>query len=130
MLWDDHVLDRCRQMVNPNVVFLQDNAPVHASRLVNNIMNNENVELLDRPAYSPDFNIIEQLWRILARNVYEGARQYETVLELKYASLLAWESMDQPVLATLYASLPNAYLTLRTLEAHNCKETATKCDSL
>ncbi|KAA8494982.1 Transposable element Tc3 transposase [Porphyridium purpureum] len=106
MLRENNVLSRCRQMVGPNMVFQQDNAPVHTSRLVKNFMNDENVELLDWPAYSPDFNIIEKLWRILACNVYEGARQYETVLELKFAILLAWESLDQPVMANLYASLP------------------------
>ncbi|KAA8493874.1 Transposable element Tc3 transposase [Porphyridium purpureum] len=93
-------------MVGPNMVFQQDNAPVHTSRLVKNFMNDENVELLDWPAYSPDFNIIENLWGILARKVYEGARQYQTVLELKNAILQAWETLDQPVMANLYASLP------------------------
>ncbi|KAA8490539.1 Transposable element Tc3 transposase [Porphyridium purpureum] len=102
----DNMLDRCRQIVGPNMGFQQNNAPVHKSCLVKNFMNNENVELLDWPAYSPDFNIIENLWGILARKVYEGARQYQTVLELKNAILLAWETLDQPVMANLYASLP------------------------
>ncbi|KAA8495184.1 Transposable element Tc3 transposase [Porphyridium purpureum] len=61
MLRENNVLSRCRQMVGPNMVFQQDNAPVHTSRLVKNFMNDENVELLDWPAYSPDFNIIENL---------------------------------------------------------------------
>ncbi|KAA8490274.1 Transposable element Tc3 transposase [Porphyridium purpureum] len=106
MLREDNVLNRCRQMVGPNMVFQQDNAPVQTSRLVKNFMNDENAELLDWSAYSRDLNIIKNLWGILARKVYEGARQSQTVLELKNAILLAWETLDQPVLANLYASLP------------------------
>ncbi|KAA8490752.1 Transposable element Tc3 transposase [Porphyridium purpureum] len=105
LLREDNVLDRCRQIAGPNMGFQQNNAPVHTSRLVKNFMNDENVELLDWPAYLPEFNIIENLWGILARKVYEGARQYQTVLELKNAILLAWETLDQPVLANLYASV-------------------------
>ncbi|KAA8497536.1 Transposable element Tc3 transposase [Porphyridium purpureum] len=46
MLRENNVLDCCRQIVGPNMVFQQDNAPVHTSRLVKNFMNDENVELL------------------------------------------------------------------------------------
>ncbi|KAA8497597.1 Transposable element Tc3 transposase [Porphyridium purpureum] len=46
MLRADNVLDRCRQIVGPNMTLQQDNAPVHTSRLVKNFMNDENVELL------------------------------------------------------------------------------------
>ncbi|KAA8493094.1 Transposable element Tc3 transposase [Porphyridium purpureum] len=96
MLQNDGMLDRCRQMVDPNVVFLQDIALLHKSRLVKNFMNDKNVELLDWPTYSPDFNIIKNLWRILARKVYVGAREFQMVLELKNTILLAWETLDQP----------------------------------
>ncbi|KAA8498132.1 Transposable element Tc3 transposase [Porphyridium purpureum] len=90
----------------PNMTFQRDNAQVHRGRLVQNFMNDENVQFLDWPAYPPDFNIIEDVWGILACKVYDGARHCQTVLELKNAFLLARETLDPPVLANSYVSLP------------------------
>ncbi|KAA8499803.1 Transposable element Tc3 transposase [Porphyridium purpureum] len=80
MLQNDGVLDRCRQMVDPNMVFLQDIALVYKSRLAKNFMNDKNVELRDWPAYSPDLNVIENMWEIPAPKVYVGARECQMVL--------------------------------------------------
>ncbi|KAA8498741.1 Transposable element Tc3 transposase [Porphyridium purpureum] len=96
MLQNDGVLDRCRQMVDPNMVFLQDIALVYKSRLAKNFMNDKNVELRDWPAYSPDLNVIENTWEIPAPKVYVGARECQMVLELENTILLVWETLDQP----------------------------------
>ncbi|KAA8493210.1 Transposable element Tc3 transposase [Porphyridium purpureum] len=96
MLQNDGVLDRCRQMVDPNMVFLQDIALVYKSRLAKNFMNDKNVELRDWPAYSPDLNVIEKMWELPAPKVYVGARECQMVLELKNTILLVWETLDQP----------------------------------
>ena len=41
--------------------------------------------MLDWPARSPDLNIIENVWGILARDVYENARQFDNVKLLREA---------------------------------------------
>ena len=38
---------------------------------------------MEWPACSPDFNPIENLWRILSRKVYENGKQFEYTLDLK-----------------------------------------------
>ena len=56
-------------MVNPtrHLVLVVDNAPWHTSKKVENFLDGikDKVEVLWLPAYSPDFNPIEHLWRFM-----------------------------------------------------------------
>ncbi|MFH0836916.1 MAG: IS630 family transposase [Candidatus Aenigmatarchaeota archaeon] len=56
-------------MLNPtkHLVFVADNAPWHKSKKVLSFLENvsEKLEVLWLPAYSPDFNPIEHLWRFM-----------------------------------------------------------------
>ena len=45
------------------------------------------VKLLDWPALTPDLNPIENLWGIVARQVYDGGRQFETCSLLSMQTL-------------------------------------------
>ncbi|KAM8708535.1 hypothetical protein ACLKA7_015503 [Drosophila subpalustris] len=56
--------------------FQHDNAPIHTARSVKSWIQDQKVDLLDWPPYSPDLNIIENVWGWLARKVYESGKQY------------------------------------------------------
>ena len=43
----------------------------------------ENIDVLEFPPYSPDMNIIENLWAELVRKIYANGRQYTNVAKLK-----------------------------------------------
>uniref|UniRef100_A0A3Q0RK78 Tc1-like transposase DDE domain-containing protein n=1 Tax=Amphilophus citrinellus TaxID=61819 RepID=A0A3Q0RK78_AMPCI len=43
-------------------VFQQDNAAVHNARLAKDFFQENNITLLDHPAWSPDLNPIENIW--------------------------------------------------------------------
>nr|CAD2168795.1 unnamed protein product [Meloidogyne enterolobii] len=66
-------------------LFQQDNASIHSSASTKRWFKENNVNVLDWPARSPDLNIIENVWGILARDVYENARQFDNVKLLREA---------------------------------------------
>lgn len=59
---------------------------------------------MEWPAKSPDLNIIENVWGILARDVYKNARQFDTVQQLREAIEVAWRRLTVAQLERLYGS--------------------------
>ena len=62
--------------------FQQDGASCHRSNYTKNWLRSKNVKLLDWPAKSPDLNIIENVWGLLARRVYAHGRQFDKLEDL------------------------------------------------
>lgn len=86
-------------------IFQQDNAPIHNSRIVKEWIQNQGVELMSWPPYSPDLNIIENVWGWLTRKVYEGGKQFATKEELKCEIRRAWDDISLNYLKSLYDSM-------------------------
>jgi len=72
----------------------QDGASVHRSKLTVASLKERNVSVLTWPAKSPDLNIIENAWGILARMVYKDGRHFDNVEELVEAVASSWENID------------------------------------
>lgn len=86
-------------------IFQQDNAPIHMVRMVKNYFQTQNVDILPWPAYSPDLNIIENVWGWLSRKVYEGGKQYEDKEALIKSINDSWKEISLNYLGTLYNSI-------------------------
>lgn len=92
--------------------FQHDNAPIHTARVVKSFIQEQDVELLAWPPYSPDLNIIENVWGWLSRKVYEGGRQYDNVEALINRIKAAWNEISLEFIKSLYNSLPNRIFEL------------------
>lgn len=58
------------QKVHPtDIIYVQDNDPKHVSHLSNEWFEDNGIEVLDWPPFSPDMNIIEHAWAILERRL-------------------------------------------------------------
>ena len=84
--------------------FQQDNASIHVSSASKQWFIAKKIDLLDWPAKSPDLNIIENVWSILARDVYDNSRQFDSVSQLRTAIEEAWGRLSVERLKKLYDS--------------------------
>ena len=80
---------------NPNFLFMDDNAPAHRARLVQNALIQNNVVRMEWPALSPDLNPIENLWSILGGMIHSCDNLVTTVQELTDALIQEWQALDQ-----------------------------------
>jgi len=55
------------------------------------------------PSYSPDLNVIENVWGWLTRKVYEGGKQYEDKETLTAAIKRAWSEISLKYIDCVYS---------------------------
>ena len=87
--------------------FQQDNASIHRAGDTMKWFEENNIEVLDWPALSPDLNPIENIWGILVRQVYKDGRQFDNINDLKIAIKQEWNNIDVNILKNLVFSMPN-----------------------
>ena len=52
--------------------FQQDNAPIHTAINTKQFMKESHINVVEWPAKSPDLNIVEDIWKTISDNVYDG----------------------------------------------------------
>ncbi len=109
----DNLLPKASQISGRGWIFQQDNASIHNSNFSKQWFASKNVRLLSHSAKSPDLNPIENLWGILARQLYGRGKQYIYVNELKVAIFNAWRSLRIETLQNLIRSMKNRVLLTR-----------------
>lgn len=114
------ILPFWRRYRGRNLKFMHDGAPIHRAARTTKWLHDHNIELLGWPSCSPDLNIIENVWGIMVRKIYEGNKQYRNVKELKKAIIDAWHTIDQPLLDGLFRSMDN-----RLFQVINCSGRST-----
>ena len=67
-----HVLeDQLPTIVNDGLILMQDNAPIHKARIITQYLEENDIEVMDWPPYSPDLNPIEHIWKKLKEKAWE-----------------------------------------------------------
>ena len=88
-LLDEKALPRIRRQIGNDFVLQQDNCSIHVSKFIKEWMVKVNMTTLEWPARSPDLNLIENVWEMLAQLVYDGpeitkeAQLWERILGAK-----------------------------------------------
>jgi len=86
--------------------FQQDGASCHTSDSTMRYFQRQQITVLDWPAYSPDMNIIENLWGHMVREVYPGGKVYRNVNQLEVAVQRVWNDIPLEYVQNLFDSMP------------------------
>ncbi|GFW38680.1 transposable element Tcb2 transposase [Trichonephila clavipes] len=82
-------------------LFMDDNAPCHCTVAAEQLLESEDIERMDWPARSPDFNPIEHVWDFLGRRFAARTLSPVTIRELRLALQDEWAAMPQQLIDTL-----------------------------
>lgn len=93
-----------KKMHHQDIIFQQDNAPIHKSKKTKDFLQTVDWETLDWPAYSPDINPIENLWAIIKKRLGSQTVTWEN-LDQKVREI--WDSIEPEIIQNLYDSMPN-----------------------
>lgn len=89
-------------------IMQQDNDPKHTSKKAKEYFTQNNIEVLEWPAQSPDLNPIEHLWAVLDRKA--GPRSLRKKEDLKELIESSWNEIEPAVTKKLVESMPNRLL--------------------
>ena len=85
-------------------VFLQDNASMHKAHCIQQFSVEKKWEVLEWPVYSPDLNIIWNLWAIVKKRLQKQNSFWEN-LDEKVMEI--WSQIAQETVISLFNSVEN-----------------------
>lgn len=91
--------------IGNSFILMDDNARPHRARMCNEYLENNGIERMEWPAYSPDLNPIEHVWDMLGRRVAARITPPRSLSELPKALLEEWENLSQELINSLILGL-------------------------
>jgi len=88
-------------------IFQEDNSPVHKAKIVKDFMIASNICVLDWPPKSPDINIVEDVWGMIAEKVYDGPqfKNNNDLIEKINTTILDLTTTRRECLINLYSQI-------------------------
>ena len=116
-----------------DILFQQDNAPVHKAYNVMEWLERNSIEVVEHPPYSPDLNPIEHAWIELKKRLHQQYPRIgdtpggkETVKKrLAEVLPLVWETIPAEFLEKLWKSMPGRVAAV--LEAKGVIQSISYC---
>ena len=105
--------DQIPRVYEPGFQFMQDNAPIHKSKLVAKWFKENVVDVIDWPPYSPDLNPIEHAWVQLKEALHKqfpeiaymrGSKE-EVIEKLSEALVICWNKIAPAFFESLIDSM-------------------------
>ena len=88
-----------------NLTFQHDNVRPHVARVCRDFLNQNNVQVLDLPPYSPDLNPIKHLLDALDRRVRKHVNVPNNIAQLQLALIQEWNNIPQRTIDNLVWSM-------------------------
>ena len=115
MLIDNNYFRYMQSIVPGNVVFIQDNTTLHEfdnlfEDTIYDYCENQDINILDFPRYSPEINLIENVWGYLKIKVYESVQENNVRNEMDFFNRIvqiAETKIDQQFRDNLFDSYLN-----------------------
>uniref|UniRef100_A0A3P8VSW3 Tc1-like transposase DDE domain-containing protein n=1 Tax=Cynoglossus semilaevis TaxID=244447 RepID=A0A3P8VSW3_CYNSE len=98
-----------------NMIFMQDNAPSHASKYSTAWLARKGLKeekLMTWPPCSPDLNPIENLWSLIKCEIYKEGKQYTSLNSVWEAVVAAARNVDREQIKTLTESMDGRLLSV------------------
>jgi hypothetical protein len=92
-----------KTMLGDEFWWQQDNDPKYTSHLTTTFLRENVLEVMDWPSYSPNLNLIENLWAIIKRNVER--RMPRNLDELEWFMKKEWHRIPKAMLKYLVDSM-------------------------
>lgn len=97
----------------PELEFMQDNAPIHSAHKVKQWFENHGIPVMEWPPFSPDLNPIEHAWAKLKELLYKLDPEIATIkgvneeVKNRFSELIekAWETLGQDYFERLIRSM-------------------------
>ena len=87
--------------MHPELQVMHDNAPGHSATITTDDIYHRDMVMITWPAYSPDLNPIETVWKWMKDYIQKHFPDKMTYDQLRAAVLEAWDSIEQSKLDEL-----------------------------
>ncbi|CAL9697540.1 unnamed protein product [Knipowitschia caucasica] len=97
------------------MIFMQDNAPSHASKYSTAWLASKGLKegkIMTWPPCSPDLNPVENLWALIKRDLYREGKQYTSLKSVWEALVVTAQKVDRQQIKKLTDSMDGRLLSV------------------